>query len=168
MHGPSAYASASDVAALTRRFTDNGAYTTATVPTRAQVENWINAVSSTLNVLLAEQGFATPVTQYDVALMLQNFVVTQVSDLCNYANSMGRFFSEKGAKTGPWEAIQKDAAEFIEKHAEGIQAIGATRKSGSGLSALDYNGTDGDGQQIEPTFSLKQFGNTNTAWDADR
>ena len=164
--GANSYGAATDVAALTRRFTNAGTYDTTTTPSLAQVEGWIDQISATLNVLLAEQGFAIPVTQADCVLMLKNFVVTQVADLCNYANSAGRFFSEKGLKTGPWAAIQKDAAEFLEHHAAGLAQLGATRTRG-GLNALAFCETDDAGKEIEPAFQRKQFGTTNTDWDAE-
>jgi hypothetical protein len=161
------YGSADDVAALTRRFTNSGEYDSSTIPMLAQVESWIDQVSATLNVLLAEQGFTIPIVQATVALMLKNFVTTQVADLCNYANSAGRFFSEKNLNTGPWALIQKDAADFIAKHSEGIAKIGATRTTG-GLSALAFNDVDGSGNAIAPIFSRKQMGTTNTDWDPDQ
>lgn len=161
---PNSYGAVTDVAALTNRFTNSGVYGLTTIPTLAQVEGWIDQVSATLNILLAEQGFAIPASQSTVVLMLKGFVVSQVADLCNYANSAGRFFSEKGLKTGPWAAIQKEAADFIAEHAEGIATIGATRTT-SGLSALAFNETDDAGDTIEPMFSRKQMGNTNTVWD---
>jgi hypothetical protein len=160
------YGAAADVAALTRRFTNAGSYDTTTTPTLTQVEGWIDQISAILNVLLAEQGFAIPITDADIVLMLKNFVTTQVADLCNYANSAGRFFSEKGLKTGPWSAIQKEAAEFIEQHAAGIENLGATRTT-SGLDALAFWETDDAGDEIEPMFSRKQFGTTNTDYDTE-
>jgi hypothetical protein len=162
--GANSYGAATDVAALTKRFTSAGAYSTTTTPSLAQVEAWIDQISAILNVLLAEQRFSIPITDADIVLMLKNFVAMQVADLCNYANSAGRFFSEKGLKTGPWAAIQKDAAEFIEQHAVGMEKLGATRTT-SGLDALAFCETDDAGDEIEPMFSRKQFGNTTTDWD---
>jgi hypothetical protein len=164
--GANSYGAGTDVAALTKRFTNAGSYDTTTTPTLAQVEGWIDQISAILNVLLAEQGFAIPATDADVVLMLKGFVVSQVADLCNYANSAGRFFSERGLKTGPWAAIQKDAADFIEQHASGIEALGATRTT-DGLGALAFRETDDAGDAIEPLFARKQFGTTNTDWDEE-
>ncbi len=162
--GANSYGQASDVAALTPRFASAGSYSASTRPTLAQVEAWIDQVSAVLNVLLAEQNFKIPATQADVVLLLKQFVVTQVADLANYANSAGRFFSDKNLTTGPWQAIQKEAADFIAKHAEGLQNLGATR-SVAGLDALDFRSTDDSGAEIEPMFARKQFGTTNTDWD---
>lgn len=158
------YGVAADVAALTKRFTNAGAYDTTTNPALAQVEGWIDQVSATLNVLLAESGFSVPVAQADCVLMLKNFVTTQVADLCNYANSAGRFFTEKGLKTGPFDAIQKEAAGFIAQHAEGMAKLGASQVT-PGLDGLAFTETDDADNAIEPIFSRRQFGNRNTDWD---
>ena len=159
------YGTVEDVAALTPRFTKTGMYDGSTRPSLAQVENWINQVSATLNILLAEQSFAIPVTQADCVLALRNFVTTQVADLCNYANSAGRFFQNQQFSTGPWQAIQKEAADFIAAHAEGFEKLGATRTT-LGLNGLDANLTDDSGNEIKPMFSRKQFGTKNTDWSA--
>lgn len=154
--GANSYGAASDVAALTPRFTNNGVYDTSTLPTLAQVEAWMDRVSAALNILLAEQNFQIPVTQADCRLMLALFVSTEVADLCNYANSAGRFFQNQNYVTGPWQAIQREAAEFIEKHAEGFEKLGATRTA-EGLNGLDARITDDAGNALEPFFSRTQF-----------
>lgn len=164
--GINSYGAADEVAALTPRFADATTvkFTTTTRPTLAQVERWIDRVSATLNILLAENGFAIPVTQADARSALDQFVVTSVADLTNYANSAGRFFSDKNLNTGPFQAIQKEAADFISRHAEGLAQIGATRTRG-GLNGLAFCETDDAGNAIEPMFARKQFGTANTDWD---
>lgn len=162
--GANSYGAVSDIEALTPRFTNNGAYDTSTRPLLAQVERWIDRVSSALNILLAEAGFQIPVTQADCALTLALFVSTQVADLCNYANSAGRFFQNQNYTTGPWQAIQKEAADFIGEHASGFEKLGATRTT-TGLNGLDARTTDDSGADIEPWFARKQFGNHITDWD---
>lgn len=160
------YGAAAEVAALTPRYASSGAFTSTTRPTAGQVEKWIERVSALLNVLLAEQNFNLPVTQADAVLALEQFVVTQVADLCNYANSAGRFFSDKAATTGPWQAIQKEAAEFIAEHAPGFEKLGATRTT-EGLSGLDFNDVDDAGDEILPMFSRKQFSNSIPDWGGE-
>jgi hypothetical protein len=161
-----AYGEAANVAALTKGHTSGGTYTATTTPTLAQVEQWINQVSSTLNLLLAEQGFAIPVTQADCIETLTLFVQNEVADLCHYANSAGRFFSDKQYTAGPWKAISKEAADFIGDHANGFEAMGATRTR-AGLNGLAARTTDDSGAEIEPMFARKQFGNRTTDWDTE-
>lgn len=162
------YGSTDEVAAMTPRWGDatTHLYTTATRPTLAQVEKLIDRVSGFLNVLLAEQGFAVPLSQSDAKLALDQFVITSVADLCNYVNSAGRFFSDKAIHTGPWSAIQREAEDFISKHAEGLAKLGASRTT-AGMDGMAFREFDGSGTAIEPAFSMKQFGTSNTVWDAD-
>ncbi len=164
--GSKSYGSSADVADLTTRFTNAGSFDTTTNPTLATVEKWIDKVSATLNVLLAEQGFAVPAKQADVVETLGLFVITQVADLVNYTNSTGRFFSDKNMTQGPWKVIQKEASDFIAEHAEGLAKLGASRTT-NGLDGLDFRESDDAGDAIEPMFSRKQFGTRNTDWDTD-
>lgn len=160
------YGAASDVAALKKRYTTAGSFSTTTNPTTAQVESWIDFVSSTMNIILAEHGFSIPVTQADCVRALKLFVVTEVADLADYANSAGRFFTNQQFATGPWKAISKEAADFIKSHANGFQALGAVRTT-QGLSGLDARTMDDAGDDIEPMFARKQFGNRTTDWDPE-
>lgn len=154
--GANSYGAGTDVAALTPRFTNAGTYDGTTRPTLTQVEGWIDQVSSILNVLLAEQSFSIPVSQSDVKLMLKTFVATEVADLCNYANSAGRFFQNQQFTTGPWQAIQKEAADFIAAHANGIEALGATRTH-AGLKGLAWRDTEDNGETLSPQFDFGKF-----------
>jgi hypothetical protein len=160
------YGSPDEVAALTQRFTDPNThlFTPTTRPTLAQVEEFIDRVSGILNVLLAGQGFSIPITQSDARLALAQFVVTECADLVNYANSAGRFFTEKNLGSSPWHAILKDAEEFISQNASGFEALGAIRVRSAviGLKATTRNDA---GDVIEPFFDRKQFGNRTTDWD---
>ena len=160
------YGSTDEVAAMTPRFADatTRLFTSATRPTLAQVEKFIDRVSGILNILIAEQGFTIPVAQADAKLALDQFVIGQCADLVNYTNSAGRFFQDKNLTTGPWQAIQREAAEFIGKHAEGIAKLGATQAV-AGLNGLDFCETDDAGDAVEPWFSRKQFGNSNVDYD---
>src|SRR4051794_40932041 len=101
------YGTADDVVAFAKRFADDstGVFTTTTRPTLGNVESWIDDVSATLNVLFAELDFTIPISQADCKLVVKHFVVTQVADLCNYANSTGRFFDNDKMTGGPWAVV---------------------------------------------------------------
>lgn len=159
-----AYGSVARVEALTRKFTNSGSFSASTNPATAQVESWINSISATLNVLLAEQGFSIPVTQADCVEALELFVATAVADLVNYANSAGRFFNNQQYTQGPWSVISKEAADFIESHTNGFEALGAARTR-DGLFGLDARTVNDAGDAIEPMFARDQFGNRNTDFD---
>lgn len=123
-----AYGAVVDVAALTPQYTASGAYSTATRPTQAQVEVFLNQVSAVLNVSLAEAGFTIPVDQEDAVLALDNFAATQATQMCHAANGVNAY-----AATGQvairtvGEQLRLDVANFIRAHALGFELLGATR-----------------------------------------
>lgn len=125
---PTSYGTVAGVEALERRYTDEGSFTNSTKPTLAQVEGWIDLVSASLNVLLAQHGFDVPVRQADARLALGQFVLAEVSDLVEASYGSGRFFSEEAQELGsPIAIIQKEAAAFLSEHAQGLEDLGATR-----------------------------------------
>ncbi|HUT19341.1 MAG TPA: hypothetical protein VM366_09280, partial [Anaerolineae bacterium] len=109
------YGSTDEVEALCKRYTNAGTFGTSTNPTAIQVESMIDRVSGILNLLLAEAGFATPVSQADAKLALDDFVVNQVVQLVGAANSHGIYApgSEALRKTTPGQIILNEATEFI-------------------------------------------------------
>lgn len=147
------------VASLTRRYTDNGAYSAATNPTTAQVEMWIDQVSGTINVLLAEKGFATPLTQADAVLTLQAIVTEAVADLAHAANSAGRFFTDRALASGkaPMAVIRMEMADWIQEHAEGLEAIGAGRNVATS-GGIGYRDGDDNGNEVSPLFGRNTYG----------
>ena len=162
--GANSYGSVAEVEALVKRFTASGSFTTATHPTLAHVEGFIDKVSGLVNVLLTELGFSIPISQADAKLALDLFVVEEAAALCEAANSAGRFFSEKGGETGTFKSIQEDIEAFIEAHAVGFERLGATRGR-SVTYGLDYWDTDDAGDDIEPIFSRKMMGLEIIDWD---
>lgn len=163
------YGSVSEVAALTRRYTDDGDYQIYTCPTLVEVEGFINRVSSIVNVLLAEAGFVIPVSQADAKLAIDEFVIAQVVQLCHGANGAGPFApgSEelRNSNSTPFGVITKEAASFISDHAAGIEALGATRSTASIAVGLACRTTDDSGEDIVPPFQRKQFKTFNIDWD---
>lgn len=168
--GANSYGSVEEVAALVQRYTNNGAFEGSTRPTEAQVEKFIDRVSAIVNTLLAEQGFAIPVDEADPKLVLDDFVVAQAVQLCHAANGAGPYApgSEelRASRRSPFEIITREAASFIEDHADGLEALGAdrTRRLTFGLQART---TDDAGDEIHPMFQRKQVGHRVTDWDED-
>jgi hypothetical protein len=147
------------VAALSRRYTNAGTYDVTTNPTLAQVETWIDQVSGTVNILLAEKGFVIPVTQADAVLALQGVVVEAVSDLCRAANSAGRFFTDRALERGvaPMKIIRQEMADWIGEHAEGFEAIGTARNVAA-AGGIGYRDGNDDGGNVSPLFGRDAFG----------
>lgn len=165
--GANSYGSVADVAAFTRRFTNNGSFDATTVPTLTQVERFIDTVSGTLNMALAGEGFTIPVTQADAKAALDAVVTEAVSDLVQAANSSGRFFTDKAIERGvsPMRAVRREMAEWITEQISGFAALGVSRGSGttSGILSRDL---DESGDDVAPLFERKAFGETGKEWDA--
>ena len=153
------YGTAAMVAALSRRYTNAGTYDSTTNPTITQVETWIDQMSGTVNILLAENGFVIPVAQADAVLALQAVVVEAVSDLCRAANSAGRFFTDRALERGvaPMKIIRQEMADWIGEHAEGFEAIGAGRNVATSGGIGSRDGND-EGGEVFPLFGRDAFG----------
>jgi hypothetical protein len=131
------------------------------------VVQFIDRVSATVNVFLAEAGFAVPVVQNDAKLLLDDFVVVHVGALCDAVNGAGPYIpgeynNLRGATS--FEIIRKEAAEFIEAHADGLEALGASRTRGI-TKGLGCRTEDAGGDAIAPFFSRRQFGHSVKDWD---
>lgn len=165
---PNSYGVPGDVAALTRRYTTAGAYDATTNPALATVEGWIDRVSDTLDVLLAEAGFVVPVTQAKAKNLLAGIVIEAVADLCHAANSAGRFFTDRMLERGksPMQIIRTEMADWVQEHATGLEAIGVPKGGGAaGAGRIDFRNGDESGQQVDPLFQRKAFGESSRNWD---
>ena len=123
-------------------------------------------ISAVVNVLLAEAGFDIPVRQADARLALDEFVVAQVVELCHAANGAGPYApgSDEMRAGSPFRVIVKEAAEFIEKHAGGLEALGAAR-SRRLTHGLGCRTEDDAGDEIHPMFQRKMMGHLVVDWD---
>lgn len=164
--GANSYGSAAGVAALTPRFTADGIFDLETRPTLAQVESWIDQVSGVLNLLLAEQGIAIPVTQADAAQALAILVNQSVADLVLAANSSGRFYTDRALQSArsPLLIIQDELTNWIQAHAQGLAAMGAAMQPQGGRAILTRE-SDNSGESVPPLFERRGFGETPREWD---
>lgn len=166
--GANSYGTVAEVAALVPRYTSAGAFSTTTKPTLAQVENWIDKASATLNVLLARSGFAIPITQADAKAACDQIVVEVVSELCHASNSAGRFFTARALERGiaPMKVIRQEMDEWVEDNAAGFEALGA-RRNRSLTGGILFRDTDESGDDTAPIFQRRGFGNTFEDWDSE-
>lgn len=164
--GANSYGSAAEAAAMVPQYTASGTFTTGTRPTLVQVEKFIDRVSAMVNTLLAQLGFAIPVTQTDAKLVLDHFVVEEVAELCEAVNRAGRFASERLAGKGRFDVVFGDAVGFLKGQAEGLEALGATR-SRDMTFGLAWCDADDAGDGIEPVFDRKWMRQTVTDWDEE-
>lgn len=161
-----AYGTAPGVAAYCRVYTSNGEFTTTTQPTLAAVTNWLTQVSSMADTALGTQGFVTPITDTEAVSVVTMIVEQLVSDLAKAANNTGRFFSENSLKSGVsfWKKIAEDLNGWAEMYAPGLEELGAARGD-SNLMSMGYRSEDEAGDEIDPIFQRKAFGNTFQNWD---
>ena len=129
--GANSYGSAAGVAALAPLYaTGTGqTFTTQTRPTLVQVEAFVDQVSGMVNSILAREGFEVPVAQADAKLSLDGFVNLEVAAYVEYANGAGPFVSDgtQLRASTPAMRVLRDAQEFIEANAVGLEALGVTR-----------------------------------------
>ena len=159
------YGDPAEVAIMVPRY-NNGSnvFDASTRPTLLQVESFCDQVSAVLNAILAQNGFDVPVTDSDAVLMLDLFVNQEVAAIAEGVNSLGRFGptqKQSGGK-GRWTIMMDDAADFVEKMAHGIEAMGASRTENI---TIQFGDTDASGDPVTPLFQVEGFGYTRTNWD---
>lgn len=167
--GANSYGVATDIAALTNAYLNaSGAYDTSTVPTLTQVEGWIDQVSGIMNTALAGQGFTVPVSQADAVLAIKSFVIEAVTDLAHAANSAGRYFTQSALERGvsPMSSIRKQILDWVESFAGGLESLGAERTGDTAGGEILYRSTDEAGDEVNPIFQRKGFGNSFDDWDS--
>ena len=79
--------------------------------------------------MLAQNGFAVPVSQADAKLMLDYFVNEESAAIVEGINGSGRFgpsVKRKGA-SGRFALIVEDVQLFLETNAVGIERLGVPR-----------------------------------------
>lgn len=105
----------------------------ATNPTETTVETWLNELSSTFDVALANQGFEVPVVQAVAVVAIAAMVETFVADLVHAANSSGRFYTERAVEKGlqPMDVIRRMIAAWVNENTAGLENMGVPRKSGA-------------------------------------
>lgn len=166
------YGSVAGVAALAHTWTtddtflDADAYQEGTNPTLTTVESWINQVSATLNTALAKYGFIVPLTTQRGILAADSIVETLVADLCGYANSKGRFMTDRFTQKGysVWRAIRDDLDAWVLEYAPGLEQDGAQRVA-SNIDEIGFRDADQCGNLTAPIFQRDAFGNKFTDWD---
>ena len=142
-------------------------FASTTRPTSTHVEKWIDEVSSILNGILSQFGFAIPVTQEDAVRALTMFVEEEVAAFVSGVNGSGRFGPTAKGKTlgGRFTLILVDVKAYVKDMAVGLERMGAER-SYSVVAGLTYRDTDESGNPTHPIFQREAFGNLFTDWDS--
>ena len=117
------YAVAADIAPYVRIYTDFGDFTADTVPSEAQVTQFIADVSAIVDVLVTQNNL-TVSEPSNLFSAVAAFVKGQVADLVLMINQAGRFgptglmAGERPDGRSAYAIITDDAAEFLAKYAE--------------------------------------------------
>jgi hypothetical protein len=156
------YGSITGVASLAPRHANrSGTFDDTTRPTMAEVATFLDETSAALDILLAEQGFTTPVTQAKVKRLLDLFANQETAAICEGVNGSGRFGPNVGKSSGRgrWAIIGADAEKFIEAYAAGFERVGAARTYAR-MDSLGFRDTDEAGDDTFPLFQRKAFGDS--------
>jgi hypothetical protein len=166
--GDNSYGSAVGVAAMVPRWPNsNGVFDATTRPNLATVEDWLDQVSALLNTILAENGFAVPVSQATARLALDMFANEEVAAMSEGVNGSGRFgpTAKQGGKAkGRFALILDDVETFIGSNAAGFERLGAAR-SFSRAGGIGFRDANESGEATFPIFQREQFGNSFTDWE---
>lgn len=161
------YGDPGEVAALVPRYASAGiSFNVGTRPTLLQIESLCDQVSALLNAILAQSGFAIPVTNTDSVLLLDYFVNEEVASIAEGINGSGRFgpTAKKGGTGGRFALVMDDVKEFVEGNALGLERLGATRTYDP-IAGISYRGLDEGGDATAPIFQRAAFGNIIKDWD---
>lgn len=167
------YGTTASIASLVPRYAGSGSdFTTTTKPTLLQVESWIDKISSLLNVILADHGFAVPITQSDAILSCATFVEEEVAGIIEGINGSGRF-GPVGASVnsqnripsgGRFGLVTTDIQNFVHLNALGFERIGCVR-SQAPTDQIAYRDADQQGMSVPPLFERKAFRDITKEWD---
>ena len=162
--GANSYGDTGEIAALVPKYaTASTVFDTTTRPTLLQVESLVDQVSAVVNIILAEFGFAVPVSEATAKLALDLFVNEETAALVEGINGIGRFGptapDQRGRGRGRYALILDDVRAFIEGQALGLELLGATRTRDNS-SGLAFRDTDTSGDSTAPLFQREQFGET--------
>lgn len=162
------YGDTGEIAGMVPRYANAaGSFDAATRPALAQVESYCDQVSALLNAMLAQKGFAIPVTDSDAKLMLDLFVNQEVASIAEGINGSGRFGPTAQGRTGigsRFNIIMSDVQDFVDSNAIGLERLGATRTYDP-ISGISYRSTDETGDDTAPLFQRKMYGQRFKDWD---
>jgi len=131
----SQYGTPESVAGMAKLYTDNGDWKDpnptydlpGTNPTLSQVNEWLVNISAQFDVALGNHWFVfpiDPVRSPTVYKAVSQYIASLVADLCHFANSSGRFFTDRLVERGvtPMAAILTDLSNWIDLNSGGLVA----------------------------------------------
>ena len=147
------YGSVVEVTAFTRHLLDGQtAFNSTTVPTKTEIEKFIDRTSSYMNIALRTNGFAAPVTNSTAVLMFDDWVVDKASMLTELTQRGAGFSETEASRTTSFRTIADDAMEFVSDNVLGLKRLGLTvsEKLSDGLA---FTALDDQDQRADPDDS---------------
>lgn len=163
-----AYGSVAGVAVYVRRLTENGVFTSATRPSVAEVEGFLEDRSAILNGWIAMAGYAAPVTNAIAVQALGSYANLGAAGLVELTQAASGYDADgEDTRENRFLAEFRAAKAWIESGALG--ALGETQTTpGMGLAGLSVGGRTSGGQKLRPIFTRTGFGNNPTAERGER
>lgn len=162
--GANSYGSVAEVEALTRHFAGGAGFTAATTPRLTEVEKFIDRCSGLLNSALAAYGFDVPVTQADVLLSLDDWVVTKAAALVELTQRGAGFSDAENTRGHTLYKLHEQAMSFVAANMRGWQRLGAAMdnvtSTGLAFTADDRRSERPDPDNTtreQPLFNRRQF-----------
>lgn len=137
-----AYCTATDVAALTSVWTNNGVFDTTTEPKKTEVDAWIDQVSAMYDLALSNAFFVVPVVQATALETLRMQAASILADLVQASHATGRFFSEKVLERGksPMMMVRDEINAWVDANATGLENLGVPRTRDRKLASIGIIG----------------------------
>lgn len=168
------------VEALCKAYTSSGAFTTATQPTLAEVEQWLTEGYRMINVALMEYGYDADQTDADVKGALQRYNVLYAAAQVEYSQASAGFTEGssgrgdmfmrqyEGRESGNGKRLVGGIGELIQS--VGFSRLGATKAeeltgllSTGGISKSDKLTIEQDSDHVGYAFTRTRFDNKG-AW----
>lgn len=160
-----AYSSVDEVTAFTRHLLNGQTgFNEDTNPTRTDVETFLARVSAVLDLALAGQGFATPITQATALLACDDWVTVRVTEYVELTQRGVGYTDAEGSRTAGFRNLHSAAEKFAKENRLGFVRLGATVTSGvsqglqfTGLAAADTRADPENEAFEQPRFTRGQF-----------
>lgn len=150
------YSSVADVLAVTRHLLSGQSnFDASTVPTLAEVEAFIDDVSSLLNDAIAAHGFTVPISTAGPKRSCDIWVRTKAAAMVELTQRGEGFAEEEGSRYGAFWNLFDDAYEFVAKLAEGWKQQGVTVSDNSS-DGLAYTGILVHSERTDPTVTTRE------------
>jgi len=163
------YGSTTEVLAFTRHLMDGQTtFNSTTRPTNTEVEKFIDRASGALNVALNNWGMTTPVTNTTAKLILDEWVVSKVTEHVELTQRGVGYSEAEGSRYIGFRNLHQAAHDFVKTNALGMKRLGvgisAQLNQGmtfTGLDAQDDRADPDDTSLEQPLFARRLFDNNN-------